>query len=622
MNSQKLTKPLFLALLVFCAGFATSVQAGGDLTDPYEIFNRHIEAIGGLDAIMAETTSYIETDIAVAGLNGTVRSWSKTPIYSREDVDLKVFSQSGGDNGSYRWSVDANGQLQIQKDENLLKRREISRRTALYEYLVPESAVFSLTYEGRAKVEETDCYVVKTKNTINDDSSLTFFNIADFTMEKTISFTPDSESHTLYSDYREVNGVLRSFHQEITTLPIEQKVTVQITTYESNIDIDPALFEPPEEKAHDFRFIEGDRVEDIPFEYIYGHIFVNVIVNCRERLWILDSGAGISLIDSAFAVELGLETEGEIRGKGIGGSVNIAFAKLPQVSLRGVEFEEQTVGVMDVNSVLHRGGMEAAGILGYDFISRFVIKIDYANKTLSLYDPDTFAYEGDGKFIESPLKNNILSVPVTVDGRYTGQWRVDLGAGGSSMHHPFAKKHGLLERSGIESVSYGAGGEVRSLEVRFDSLELAGFTVPTPRIDMPLDDPVGGFGEVETDGNLGNSILRRFTLYLDYSQQQLIVERGADFDRDFPTEKTGLQIMVDDDDRYEVVAVPAKSPGAKAGFREGDIVLAVNGIDVEHLKGLTALSRIRSVEAGTKLKFTILRDGRQKDLKVKLEDLY
>ncbi|MCP4685251.1 MAG: PDZ domain-containing protein [bacterium] len=616
----RLTGLALVLVAALCVG--TSARAEGDLTDPYEIFNRHIEAIGGLDALKAETTSYVETELAVAGLSGTTQTWSKAPIFSREDVDLKILTQSGGDNGHFRWSVDANGQLQIHKDENLLKRRELSRKAADYEYLDPNSSVFDLAFVGLEKVGDVNCYVVKTTNTINEDSSLTLFSTSSLMIEKSIAYTPDSETHTVFSDYREVGGILRSFHQEMTMLPMEQKVSVQLTLYEPNAVVDPSLFEPPGETARDYRFAEGDRVEDLPFEYIYGHIFVKVIVNCRERLWVLDSGAGISLIDSAFAEELGLVVEGEVKAKGIGQGVNIAFTKLPQMSLEGVEFDEQTVGVMDIASLIKKGGMEASGILGYDFISRFVLKIDYANKTMSLYDPETFEYSGPGNRIDAPVKGSILTVPVTVDGSYTGQWCIDLGAGGISMHYPFAEKHGLLERSGVEGVSYGAGGEIISRTVQFESIELAGFAVADPRIDMPLEDPIGGFGDEELDGNLGSSLLRRFTLYLDYTGQQVIVEKGEDFDREFRTEKTGLQIMLDDEGRHEVVIVPPGTPGDKAGFRKGDIILAVNDIDIEHIKDLTALSRIRSAEAGTKLKFTILREDREKDLKVKLKNLY
>ena len=622
MNKHKLIGPVMLLALVLSATTVYSTGEGDGLTDPYEIYSRYLDAIGGLEALRADTTSYSEAEITLAGLNVTARTWIKSPISRRQEIDLKVFRQTNGDNGSFAWTEDANGQVQVHKDEESLKRREISLHEAEYEQLDPDSKVFKLTFGGVRKVGDIDCYVVKTTNTINKDSTLSFFNRDSFLMEQSIEYTPDTETHTVFSDYREVGGLLRAFHQEVNALPMGQKVTVQVTKFEPNVEIDPSKFEPPGEKTRDFRFTQGDRVENIPFEYIYGHIFINVVINCRERKWVLDSGAGISVIDSAFADELGLSVEGDLPGSGIGNTVNFAFTEVPEMSVKGVEFDNQTVAVLDLASIIHRAGMEASGILGYDFISRFVVRIDYANRTLSLYDPETFEYEGEGATVDAPLRGNILTLPVKIDGRYDARWQIDLGAGGSSIHHPFAVKYGLLDRPGVERVAYGAGGEMHSLVARFDSVQLAGFTLPTPNLGMPLEDPVGAFGSEEIDGNLGNDILRRFILYLDYPKQQAIFEKGADFDKKFPIEKTGVQIMIDDQDRYEVVIVSKDSPGDKAGFKKGDIVLAVNDIDVEYIKDLSSLVRIRSAGAGTKLKFRVLRDGEEKNLTVKLKDLF
>jgi S1-C subfamily serine protease len=72
----------------------------------------------------------------------------------------------------------------------------------------------------------------------------------------------------------------------------------------------------------------------------------------------------------------------------------------------------------------------------------------------------------------------------------------------------------------------------------------------------------------------------------------------------------------------EVVFVPPHTPGAEAGFLAGDIILAVNDIGVEHLNGLTALSDLMRAEAGTEYKFTIIRGGTKKSLKLKLANLF
>jgi PDZ domain/Aspartyl protease len=618
---NKLKSGILFGLVVFVIMFANT-WAEGELTDPYEIFERHLDAIGGFEKVKAEITSYLETEIEVAGLQGTIKAWSMFPIYERQDIDLKIFTQSTGDNGEYKWSTDANGKLQIHKDEDLLIRRELQKLTAEYENLNRNSSTFVLIYNGMEKVGEIDCYVVKTTNNINTDSSLTFFNMSNFLIEKSISYTPDSESHTLYTDYRDVQGLLRSFHQEVLTLPTNQEVSVQITKYESNIEIDHALFEPPGEDVRDFLFTEGNSVEDVPFEYIFGHIFLKVNVGCKEKLWFLDSGAGMSVIDSSFADELDLDTDGDLKAKGAGNTVSFSFVKLPPFSLKGIQFEEQTIGSINLKNLLQKTGLEAVGVLGYDFMSRFVTKIDYANKTISFYDPETFEYSGDGKILDAPVKGSLLSVPATIDGKYTGRFRLDLGAGGNAIHYPFAKENGLLDKEGVGGISLGAGGEMYSKSAQFNSMEIAGFSVDKPVIEIPQDDLAGGFGDTELIGNIGNSFLRHFTIFLDYERQQLIVEKGDNYQREFSKGKSGVQIMYDEDNNFEVIYVAKNTPGSKAGFKKGDIVLAINDIDVDNFNGLTAIRQLWRADVGTEYKFVVLRDGDKKNLKLILENIY
>ncbi|MDH4157731.1 MAG: hypothetical protein OEW00_10700, partial [candidate division Zixibacteria bacterium] len=60
-----------------------TVAAQGDLTDPYQILNRHLEANGGLERLKAEKSQYIEGTLAVAGLKGTLKAWTLKPDCSR-----------------------------------------------------------------------------------------------------------------------------------------------------------------------------------------------------------------------------------------------------------------------------------------------------------------------------------------------------------------------------------------------------------------------------------------------------------------------------------------------------------------------------------------------------------
>ena len=616
------TYKLLIGILMPSLFSAAPLGAQSSLSDPYEIMLMNKEAVGGLDKLKAETSSYVEADISLGGLQGTVKTWSQYPIYQRQDLDLKVFKSTSGDNGTDRWSVDANGQAQFLRDEEQIKRRELAKLNADYDYLDRNSATFELEYRGVTQVGEADCYSVLTKNTINNDSTLTFINKTTFMVEKETSYTPDEETHTLFTDYRRINGILRSFHQEITTLPVNQEVSVQVTRYEVNIETNARIFEPDGEDRRDFRFVSGDRIEDVPFEYILDHIFVPVTLGCKERSWFLDTGAGMTVIDSSFAAELGLTFEGELTGQGTGNTVSFSFVKLPPMSLKGIEIDEQTVASIDIRSILQKAGLKAVGILGYDFISRFVIKVDYANRTLSLYDPDTFEYDGTGVALAAPLVGNNMTVRATVDGTYTGNWQLDMGAGGNSFHYPFANSNGFLERGGIENISFGAGGELYVKDLKFKGFEIGGHVVDNPVFAIPQKATAGAFGGGDLIGNIGNSFLRHFTLYLNYSKQELIVERGGDFSRTFPPPKSGLQIMFDSDSNYEIINVSSNTPAESSGFEAGDKLLSINGIAVENFKGLESIGDLMSAPAGTRYTAVVLRGNVEKELTLELRDIY
>ncbi|HEY0281254.1 MAG TPA: Do family serine endopeptidase, partial [Rhizomicrobium sp.] len=63
-----------------------------------------------------------------------------------------------------------------------------------------------------------------------------------------------------------------------------------------------------------------------------------------------------------------------------------------------------------------------------------------------------------------------------------------------------------------------------------------------------------------------------------------------------------------------IASVVADSPASKAGLRQGDVIVAVNGKPVEDSQGLTR--RVASLAAGKKATFTILRDGSNKTVEV------
>jgi len=617
------TRSTALILLVLCLT-AAAVQA--DLSDPYEILQKHYQAAGGLERIKAQETSHAEGTVVIegTGFEGTFVQWSERPIKSLLDIDLGVFKLTEGDNGEFSWRVDQNGRVQIRRDERSLGEHRIKALLAEFKHLDRNSPDFDLSFEGTEKFDGADCYVVTMTNRINQDVTTSYYDKASFHLLKTVVKKPDSEMHTLYLDYREVDGVLVAFREEAIEHPTMMKQIMQITSLETNLPVDPSVFEPPSEQVADFEFANGASAENIPFEFIEDHIYFEVELGGKKSLWALDSGAGATVVEKKFAEALGLEPMGSLKGKGAGSVVDVSFTELPAFSLPGVEFGKQNVAIIDLNWLFSEWmGFEVAGILGFDFLSRMVTKIDYANELISFYHPDHFEYGGTGVILDAPVsQGNTFNLPVTIDGKYGGLWRLDTGAGGMWFHYPFAEKHGLLDLPGVQGMSAGAGGTGTYRSVQFKTMEFAGWTIRDPIVSLPPGKGQGAFGDEELTGNIGNSLLRHFVIYLDYKHERVIVEKGDNFGYAFPRNSSGLQIKKRQDGELEVMFVPKGTPASKAGFRAGDIIRSVNGIDTKYLGGLVSVKEMLREKPGTKYKIEVVRDGQSKTLKLVLKDLF
>jgi C-terminal processing protease CtpA/Prc len=75
-------------------------------------------------------------------------------------------------------------------------------------------------------------------------------------------------------------------------------------------------------------------------------------------------------------------------------------------------------------------------------------------------------------------------------------------------------------------------------------------------------------------GLMGNDILRRFNVVLNYPEQSIHLKPNSHFSEPFDYSYTGLGIyLIDGEIRVEDVM--KGSPGEKAGFQPGDIIFSV-----------------------------------------------
>ena len=159
-----------------------------------------------------------------------------------------------------------------------------------------------------------------------------------------------------------------------------------------------------------------------------------------------------------------------------------------------------------------------------------------------------------------------------------------------------------------------------------------------------------GLAGVELHGVIGYNVLAKFRIEYDFTADKLAFERLAGFDPPSPEKLdlkggddiqamgpmikmlaalTGMKpnfeiaprgfVGVEFDDAKGAVVVKkvyADSPAAKAGIKVGDSIESVKATNVE--SGMDLAKALAKAGVGTKLTFTVKRDGKSEELTVQL----
>ncbi|HRH59662.1 MAG TPA: PDZ domain-containing protein, partial [Chitinophagaceae bacterium] len=117
-------------------------------------------------------------------------------------------------------------------------------------------------------------------------------------------------------------------------------------------------------------------------------------------------------------------------------------------------------------------------------------------------------------------------------------------------------------------------------------------------------------------GLLGNDILRRYNVILNYPEQQIYIKPNKHFLDSFDYSYSGLGMYLVDGS-IMVTDIMKKSPAEEAGFRMGDIVVGIEN----NLTGNIQQYKTMLQSANSKLKVIINRDGQLMQLYIKVRSI-
>jgi hypothetical protein len=249
-----------------------------------------------------------------------------------------------------------------------------------------------------------------------------------------------------------------------------------------------------------------------------------------------------------------------------------------------------------------------------------VTRIDYGAHTITLIDPKFF----DPKDAGTPVRIAFNGNAAIVDGSYDGvpaKFQIDTGARTSlTLDAPFVATNHLREKSpnGVDAVDgWGVGGPTNSYMISGGELKIGSAIVVAHPVTGFATDTAGSFADPTISGNIGGGILKRFVVTFDYGHSTMYLKPVGGPVADLDTyDRAGLWFNVAANG-FKVVAVTKGGPADMAGFKEGDVITAVDGKPVtgDVLPGVR--QRLRNDPPGTVVTFHL---AGGKDVKITLKD--
>jgi hypothetical protein len=328
----------------------------------------------------------------------------------------------------------------------------------------------------------------------------------------------------------------------------------------------------------------------IPFEQVNTAVCIQVTLDHSKPIsFILDTGVKYAMIDLSLAKSLGLKLGDQVPVGGTGKNIiNGNLLKSGSFSVVGLEgFTQPLFLAMPLDDIAKFHGHEIGGIIGFDFISQFVVEIDYVKNVITLHDTSLYQYHGHGDKIRAVFNSSghlQVKADVMTDGgdTLTGTFILDNGNGaGAILYTPFVEKGHFLP-SKRPTVRWqqggGIGGHIDGMVGRVNGLKLGRFTIDNP-VTVFSQATTGAFTSTEVQGNIGAGILRKFNLILDYSHNTIILEPNARFGE--PTEYNRTGILLTSSGRnfktFTIQDVLENSPASRAGLMKGDLLTGING---------------------------------------------
>ena len=294
--------------------------------------------------------------------------------------------------------------------------------------------------------------------------------------------------------------------------------------------------------------------------------------------FILDTGSGGISLDSLTCVRLKLEpTPSDKTILGIAGVRQVRFLYNRTLHLPGLTVDSLNFHVNDYDILTSVYGEKIDGIIGYSFFSRYIVSINYDSLKVAVYSLGSFRYP-KGSYVMRPLIPNlpIISAQPADARKVDARFYFDTGAGLCTLFSTdFTTDSAILDTRKKQYLTraQGLGGKATMRLTTIRELRLGPYRfrhVPT----YVFDDTYNVTSYPNLCGLVGNDILRRFNVILNYDRRAICLTPNSHYHDQFDYSYSGLSIYWEED-VIRIGDIMPGSPAEKAGLQVDDILIAV-----------------------------------------------
>lgn len=367
----------------------------------------------------------------------------------------------------------------------------------------------------------------------------------------------------------------------------------------------------------------SQRITKLPFVMLTGGTIIikAQLDNFGDTLnFVLDTGSGGISLDSTTADELQLpkvKTDRSIRG--IAGMRTVDFIYKRSLKLVGLTVDSLDFHINNYDILTSAYGVKIDGIIGYSFFRRYIVKINYDDYTIEVYKPGSIHYPSGGYMLH-PDFNMLPVVTTTITDNTISKesFIFDTGAGlNMLLSDDYVSDSSIIskKRKQFLTQAEGLGGKKMMHTTVIKKVALGPYKFRWVPVYI-FKDEYNVTSYPKMGGVIGNDILRRFNLIINYPDGKIHIKPNSHFFDDFDYSYTGLGLY-QIDGLIRIEDVVADSPADKAGFKQDDIIFSVDGnfsLNIQVYKQLMQ-------NAGNNVKIIVKRAGEFITLNLEIQHL-